>query len=233
MPLPVHTNILQLPQLNGAATQFMLARNADWADQIFFGAPGFTAATSMANCSLSATSNTVSVPSTTSLSPGQPIQATPGIPLGAYVGTIVSTGLFQMVDVYGAPLAATATVPNTTLIFLPIALDLTGIFFISSLRIADWSKQILLTAQTADNTMINGGKNGTVTFNVPRAKVATVAAGIYVVDLLAVDSYHTINLFAGGAAAASVVNGIADATLLTTQPVFPPVYPTAPVTFGN
>lgn len=207
------TSVLQLPQLSGTLTQFFVSRNADWTDSLFFAAPGFANASSISGCSVTRGTSTVTIPDTTLVGTGQPIQATPGIAQGAYVGNILTGTTFQMVDQFGVALNATASLTSTTLIFLPIPLDLTGIDFIACLRTNDSSKTVLFTAQTRDGTMINGGLNGTLSFNVPRTKMSGVAAGVYVMDILGRDPQYTVNLFAGGAAPVTVVNGISDVSL--------------------
>ena len=208
------TNILQLPKLDGTQTAFVLARNAGWYDQIFFAAPGFTSPTTITPCQLSRLSSTVLIPDTTQIKSGQPIEGTAGVPFGAYVGPILGSGSFQMVDIYGNALGATATITNTTMIFLPVALDLTGIRFISSLRKTDAGTQVFLTAQTDDGTMLNGGANGTLSYAVPQSMMSQVPPGFYVLDILAVDPTYIVNLFPNAAPPVTLVNGIADSKLL-------------------
>lgn len=204
------TNILALPAFDGSGTSFAIARNADWFDSIFFGAPNSPPGPLDMIGQIVNASNVVTVTSTEGLIPGLPINAVPGISDFAYVGEISSATQFRMVDITGVPLPATINDAQTKLVFQPLPLDLTGIAFRAELRSSEADEQVFLVMGTADGTMLNGGADGTLGFNVPRANLAHLSPRSYVMDVVATADGHTINMFPVGPCSVTVVSGVTD-----------------------
>jgi hypothetical protein len=212
------TNILNIPLLDGANSSFTISNNAAWTDSIYFGAPGFGPPFTLAGCSIVTGSNIVTIPtlsSTSVLSPGMQVSGTPGIPSASYVGNIPSLTTFTLVDGTGNTLNATANSIEITITFNPPPLDLSGIGFVSNLRTAPGSAQVFLVAQTGDGTMVNGATAGTLSWNVPGARMQNVPAGIYVMGILAVDSTTRRELFPTAPATVTVIAGVSDINTLT------------------
>jgi hypothetical protein len=200
------TNILLLPQFSGAGSSFSLVTNGDWLQSILFTAPGSPPNALTMVGAITSGQSTVTVGSTIGLVPGQPINQIPGIPAGAFVGSISSATQFSMVNSSGSSLDATETNAEAQLVFQPLPLDLTGIEFTASMRAAADSAGILLTASTANGTIINGGAAGTLQYNVPYSQLP--AAGSYVIDIVASGDEHTVNLFPQGPATVTIVQGV-------------------------
>jgi len=194
------TNILLLPKFSGLGTSFYLTTNSDWLDVIQFAQTGSPPSTSAA-CSISSSSPTVTMASTAGLVPGQPVIGI-GIPTGATI-LAIPTALTLTLSAN-----ATATSVEALLTFNPVPLDLTNINFVCNIRAEAGATQALVTAQTSDNTMINGQTAGTLTFNVPVATMANVQPGTYALDIVAFDSTHTINLFPQGPATVTIAPGV-------------------------
>jgi hypothetical protein len=214
------TNILVLPQFSVGA--FTIANNAAWLDSIYFGAPGFPSPFMITGCSTTSGSNVVTVPitiGTVGIGPGMQVSGTAqGFPPASYVGQVLSLTTFTLVDSVGNLINATATNAEVTVTFNPPPLDLTGISFAAGLRASSSSKQVFLVMQTGNNTLVNGGKLGTLSFNVSRSRMQSVPAANYVMDLLATDGTVTINLFQQAPATVTVLAGVADITTLTGAP---------------
>jgi hypothetical protein len=211
------TNILVLPQFSAGA--FTIANNAAWLDSIYFGAPGSPLPFTIAGCSTTSGSNVVTVPvliGTVGIGPGMQVSGTAqGFPPASYVGQVTSLTTFTLVDGFGSLVNAIATNVEITVTFNPAPLDLTGISFAAGLRVSAGSKQVFLPMQTGDGTLVNGGKLGTLGFNVSRVKMQSVPPGNYVMDVLATDGTVTVNLFQQAPATVTVLAGIADITTLT------------------
>ena len=143
------------------------------------------------------------------------VSGTPGIPSASYVGNIPSLTTFTLVDGTGNKLNATANSIEITITFNPPPLDLSGIGFVSNLRTAPGSAQVFLVAQTGDGTMVNGATAGTLSWNVPGARMQNVPAGIYVMGILAVDSTTRRELFPTAPATVTVIAGVSDINTLT------------------
>jgi hypothetical protein len=208
------TNILNLPQFSSAA--FALANNAAWLDSIYFAASGYPGPVQVNGCATVIGSNIVTVPTTTAgISVGMQISGTPNFPSASYIGAILTPTTFTLVDVFGNQLNATATNVEVAITFNPPPLDLTGIGFVANLRIAAGSAQVFLVAHTGNGTLVNGGKIGTLSFNVPRQIMQSVPAGSYVMDILAADATTVINLFPQIPATVTIFSGVADIATLT------------------
>lgn len=202
-----NTNILQLPAFS-PGTSFAIATNADWFDSIYFIAPGSpTGTVSMVGAIVNG-SNVVNVPDTTALVPGLPITPIPGIEGFVRVGEITSLTQFKMVDQVGYPAPATINDAVAKLIFQPLPLDLSGIEFIAEVRSDVESEQVLLLCQTSDGTLVNGGVEGTLGFNVVRDKLEHLSARSYVMDIIARADAHVINLFPLGPCTVAVTSGV-------------------------
>jgi hypothetical protein len=202
------TNILTLPSFNGAGTSFSIATNADWFDSIFFIAPGSPPSSVAMLGQITNASSLVTVTSTAELVPGLPINAVPGIEDFAYVGEIISAIQFRMVDVNGVPVSATINDAQTKLVFQPMPLDLTGIEFRCELRSSEADNQVFLSVGTSDGTLLNGGLDGTLGFNVPRSKLEHLSPRTYVMDIVALADDHTINMFPAGPGSVVVTSGV-------------------------
>lgn len=209
------TNILLIPQI--AKASFQITNNSDWNDSIFFGAPGApTQPLVLSGCQLAAASNVVTVSSTQAVLEGMPISAMPGIPAGAFVGSITGLSTFVMVDSDGAAKNATATNANAQVTLQPPPLDLTGIEFVATLR-STTSGENVATIQTSDGTFINGGKTGILSFNilyfidgVTNPLLTKLFPDDYVLDIVAMADGNTINLFPEGPATVTVFAGVTD-----------------------
>ena len=223
------TNILKIPQLS-SSTSFALTTNTQWLDIISFTQTGFPAPFSISGCGLISGSGTVTIPTTALLVPGLTISGTPGIPTPTltpipfcYVLSITSLAAFTLGDALGNSLLATATNPGAILTFNPPPLDLTGISFISSIAQANvLNPRLLLTAQTLNGTMLNGGKTGVLQYNVPQAAMSQLLPGTYGLDIIAYDGTSTVNLFPQGPATVVVSTGVSSVT----QVIVPPAQPT-------
>jgi hypothetical protein len=200
------TNVLLLPAFSNQSS-FTVANNADWKDGIMFAAPGSVGAPITVTAALTQASATV-IASTLALTPGMPIAIAPGIPGGAFVGSVFDAQTFQMVDSAGNPLNATLTDDNVALTINPVPLDITGIEFRAQVRALAGGNDVYLTADTADGTFVNGGTNGILLFQIPASSMNRVRAGSYVMDIVAEGDGNTINLFPVGPAAVNVVQGI-------------------------
>jgi hypothetical protein len=210
------TQILLLPKIDGLNTEFVVPNNADWLDGMFFSAPGFTGVV-LLTVSLTVGSNIGTAASVQGLVPGMLISPVPGIPQGTYIGAVPTTTTFTMVNGSGSPVNATVTDAEAEVSFEPIPLDLSGIQFVANLRTTQGGPQNFLTAQTADNTMINGQLAGTLAFNVPRlprtlngANMSMVPPGTYQLDIIAIADGYTINLMPESPATVIVTPGVTD-----------------------
>jgi len=208
MPMP--TNILQLPAFSGDGTSFAIATNADWLDSIFFISPQSPSAPITMVGQLTMASNVVVVESTLGLVPGMPISPMPALdPLVAYfVGEISTTTQFKMVDQLGYAQNAKITDASAQLVFQPLPLDLSGIEFRAELRVSADSEQVLLSLQTSDSTLLNGGSDGTLGFNVASDKLQHLKERNYVMDIVAYADGHVVNLFPAGPCTVSVTEGV-------------------------
>lgn len=212
------TNILSLPQFSAAS--FTVSNNAAWLDSIYFGAPGFPGPFIVSGCATSIGSGVITVPvliSTVGITVGMQVSGVPAsLPSASYVGAILTPTTFTIADAFGNTLGATATNAEISLTFNPPPLDITGIGFVANLRIAAGRAQVFLVAQTGNNTLLNGAKLGTLSFNVPRSTMNSVPAGSYVMDILASDGTRSgvVNLFLAPATV-TVLAGISDITTLT------------------
>lgn len=214
MTLPIFlTNILQLTPLDGPNTTFVVPNNATWVDQLYFGQPGFGPTVALAGCALTGGSNVISVLSTSGIQLGMMISPAPGLPNGGYVGSITSSTQLTCVDGTGLAVNATGSMPSAFLTFMAPPLSLVGIIFIANLRKTAKDTRVWLTAQTGDNSMINQGTQGLLSFNVPIAQMGTVPADNYVMDILASGDGYTINLMAGGPSPVTITGGISDVLL--------------------
>jgi hypothetical protein len=203
------TNILLLPQFDGSQSSFAVSTNSDWTDSIFFSAPGSPSAPINLVGQITSGSGTIVVTSTIGLVPGQPIYQSPGIPAGAYIGAITSATNLTMVNGSGAGITATQSNGEAGLTFQPIPLDLTGIGFRAHVRNSVSGTQVFVLAQTSDNTMINGGTAGTLSFNVPYTVIQKMPPANYVMDILAIADSHQINMFQKkGPATVTVSQGV-------------------------
>jgi hypothetical protein len=212
------TNILSIPLLDGANTSFMISNNAAWTDSIYFGAPGYGPPFVINGCVTTIGTNIITVPvaiSAANINVGMQVSGSPGLPSASYVGAITSVNTFAIVDSSGNALTATATSAEVSVTFNPPPLDLSGIGFVSNLRIAAGSTQVFLVAQTGNGTMTIGGALGTLAWNVPRKIMQSVPAGGYVMDVLAADTTTVINLFPKAPASVIVTAGVADINTLT------------------
>src|ERR1035437_2184591 len=118
------TNILLLPKFSGAGTSFALTTTGDWTDAILFTAVGSPADPINMVGAIASGNATATVESTAGLLPGQPISQIPGIPVGAFIGTIPTPTTLTMVDVASVPVTATVTDAEVSLTFQPLPLDL-------------------------------------------------------------------------------------------------------------
>jgi hypothetical protein len=203
------TNILSLPQLNGAQTQFIISNNADWRDSIAFAAVGSPPPSGLMIGSvivgqsiitgLSATSNIVA---------GMPISQTFEIPAGVFVGEVLSTTSVSMVNIVGVSVNALATNPQANIYFQPVPLDITGIFFWMELRTAVGNIQPWLNISTVSGLLVNGGTTGVLAWNVPSAYLLNLPITTYYADLIAEGDGVTVNLFQAGPCTVQIVQGI-------------------------
>jgi hypothetical protein len=203
------TNVLLLPAFSSQSA-FAVVNNADWNDGILFCAPTSPTLPIMLVCSYTAGLPTVNCGATSQLVTGMPIAIAPGIPGGAFVGSILDAANFTMVDVNGIPLNATMTEAAAALTFNPIPLDITGISFRAQVRAMAGGNDVYLDISTNDGTMINGGSDGVLLFKVPALSMMKIDAGSYVMDILAFGDGNTMNLFPQGAAALTVNDGITE-----------------------
>jgi hypothetical protein len=86
--------------------------------------------------------------------------------------------------------------------------DITGITFTAYVRKSASDPSNYLTVSTAAGTFVNGGTNGILSFAVPRASMARILPGSYVVDIVAQADGHTIGLFPQGPAALQINPGV-------------------------
>src|SRR5262245_33648766 len=208
------TQILQLPSFSGDGTSFTIAKNADWFDSIFFIHPYSPTSPIEMYVSVIVGSYIATTDSVVGLIPGLPI--TPVkinnkviIDAGVVVGPIPSSTTFEMRDQYtNAPAFAQMTDAALTMIFQPMPLDLTGIEFRAELRTQEDSEQVLLSLQSSDNTLLNGGLDGTLGFNVTSAQLEHLKARTYVMDIVASADGHVINLFPAGPGTVVVTEGV-------------------------
>lgn len=211
------TLIRNLPQFSTGA--FTVSNNAAWLDTIYFGAPGYPVPITISGCSSVLSSSTVTVPiliSTIGVSVGMQVLGLPinVTPPSIFIGSIPSATTFTVIDTFGNALFSPVTNAELALTFQPPPLDLTGIGFVANLRAVAGGTQVFLVAQTGNGTLVNSGKLGTLTFNVPRTMMNAVPAGSYVMDILAADATTVVNLFQVPATV-TVLAGIADITTLT------------------
>lgn len=89
-------------------------------------------------------------------------------------------------------------------------LDLTGMNFHAEMRLSVQDPGNKLDMSTAQGTLLNGGINGQMLFNVPAASMAKLSSGLYVMDILATDIGTSIvrNLFEAAPANVTVIEGI-------------------------
>jgi hypothetical protein len=203
------TNVLLLPAFSVGST-FIVPNNADWLDGIFFSAPGSPTAPLQLLASLTFGNPNVVVGSTQGIVPGMPIDVSPGVPGGAFVGAIIDTQTFTMVDIARVPLNASLTDNQALLILNAVPLDLTGITFKAQVRAMAGGNDVYIVMTTADGSMVNGGADGTLLFNIPASSMQKVDAGQYVMDILAEGDGNTMNLFPQGPATVQVVEGITE-----------------------
>lgn len=208
------TEILNLPKLSGDGTAFVIDTNADWSDTIFF--PSMVSpAQTIHSCSMDVTSNGITVLDTTSgLVPGQPVIG-PGIPPGAFIGTVVPPNLVTLVDEDNFVVYTTATLSNVNVIFQALGIDLGGIDFVANLRLKPSLHESVLTVRTTDGSLLNGGKTGTLGFNVLESVMEGVPPNEYVMDIVAVADDQYVNLFPDGPATVIVLDGVTDPDTLT------------------
>jgi len=204
------TKILELPSFSGDGTSFIIATNSDWLDSIFFISPQSPDAPITMVGALVMASNIVTVTSTIGLVPGMPISPMPALydQVAYFVREITSPTQFKMVDQYGNPQNAMITDASAQLVFQPLPLNLAGIEFRAELRTTEDSEQVLLSLQTSDGTLLNGGNDGTLGFNVTRDKLDHLKARDYVMDIVATADGHVINLFPAGPATVTVTVGV-------------------------
>jgi len=206
------TNILNLPFFSGSGTTFAIALNSDWFDSIFFISPGSPSGPVKMVGQLTLGSDAVTVPSTVGLVPGMPISPGPGIDYSqgvVVVGEITTTTQFKMVQQSNNyPVRATINDAVAQLVFQPLPLDLSGIEFSAELRTAQDSEQVLLSMGTVDGRLLNGGKDGTLGFNVQRADLEHLLPRNYVMDIVAAADGHMINLFPAGPGTVMVTGGV-------------------------
>jgi hypothetical protein len=87
-------------------------------------------------------------------------------------------------------------------------LDLTGIAFHMQVRPTAGSSAIALDLSTANGLLTNGGTNGLLSWLVPAAQVAQIAAGAYVADLIAEGDGAVVNLCQAAPLTVTVVEGV-------------------------
>lgn len=203
------TNVLLLPTFSNQS-QFAVVNNADWNDGILFCAPTSPTIPIVQTCSLVQGSSNVVCGTTTTLVSGMPIAVAPGIPGGAFVGSIIDLQDFTMVDVNGIALNATMTQASINLTFNPIPLDLTGISFRAQVRAQANGNDVYLDISTNSGTMVNGGTDGVLLFKVSALSMSKIDAASYVMDILAFGDGNTINLFPQGPASLLVTQGITE-----------------------
>jgi hypothetical protein len=215
------TNILSLPRLRGS---FLIARNADWLDSIYFTAPGQpTDAVQKTGQLVIGTDRVVLLDGITGLYTGMHVAAVE-IPTDARVTNITvndpedeedeTKDGFDMVQPDGrTPVYATASNAATLLTFLPVPFDLTGIEFVGEVRKAVEKHEVFLAMSTDAGTLINGGVSGYLSFNVPRSLLAVIDPGSYVLDIIAFADGVRVNLFPAEPASLLVNAGV------TTEPV--------------
>jgi hypothetical protein len=203
------TNVLLLPAFSSQSA-FAVVNNADWNDGILFCQPLSPSIPVVLVCSYTNGLPNVNCGATGPLVTGMPIAVAPGIPGGAFVGPIIDTANFTMVDINGIPLNATITEAAASLTFNPIPLDLTGISFRTQVRAMAGGNDVYLDISTGGGTMVNGGTDGVLLFKVPALSMSKINAGQYVMDILAFGDGNTINLFPQGPAAITVNAGITE-----------------------
>jgi hypothetical protein len=88
-------------------------------------------------------------------------------------------------------------------------LDLTGIVFHMQVRPAAGNPVVVLDLSTNNNTLINGGTNGLLSWLVPKSpSIEQLTPGSYVADLIAEADGATINLCQAGPLTVTVVEGL-------------------------
>lgn len=194
------TQILSLPQIDGAQSVFPVVKSAGWYDTIMFSAPGSPALQSAIGALVSGAALVTGLPAETvaSIVPGQVVTGF-GIPAGATVATVPSTTSITL----SAPVTVTDAAANLT--FQPMPLDLTGISFGLQVRPSADSPVLLLDVSTAAGTMINGGATGQLAFNVPPDSLSDLAVGNYVADIVATGDGRVVNLFQTNGPASLIV----------------------------
>lgn len=189
------TKILSLPLLT---VTFETATNESWRDSVAFGTAGTITGYATAGNTGNGTLGALSVA------------------LGAYTGdyilTLTGPTTFRVTDpdgytvgagVTGVPFSASgiaftlsagttafALGDSFTLTVLPQPLDITGIRFVMMMRQTAGNATILLSADTDDGTLVNGGSTGVLGFAIPvetMERIATSPVGSpYVLDVVAI-----------------------------------------------
>lgn len=189
------TNILSLPLLT---VTFRTGTNESWRDSVAFVTAGsITAFPTIGNIG----NGTVTF-----------LTVMPGAYIGDYALTMTSATQFRLTDpdgyligagVVNVPFMASGInftlAPGTslfaagdtyTLNVLPQALDITGIRFVMQMRAATPSAQILVSADTNDGSLVNGGMSGVLGLAVLAPVMATVPVSPdgspHVLDILAI-----------------------------------------------
>lgn len=88
-------------------------------------------------------------------------------------------------------------------------IDLTGLTFRITIRQNADDVITILELSTTDGTLLNGGTNGVITFNVPALTLLRLSAGDYVMDLIARnEAGTTVNLFMIAPAKLTLTQGV-------------------------
>lgn len=182
------TNLLSLPQIP-AGTTITIGSNADFNDQFFVAIPSFDSAPQSIVGTLTNGSAVISnILSTAGIVPGMAITGY-GIP----PNTVVASGGVSANSITMSQFAV-QTFVSATVTILPPPLDLTGISFSSMLRMSQTSSTVVLSMNTANGLMTNGGVNGQFGWKVPAPKLpkwlpALTTTGILngVIDIQATD----------------------------------------------
>ncbi|WCS27218.1 hypothetical protein LOK46_10495 [Methylobacterium sp. NMS14P] len=194
------TQILNLPQFDGTQSVFSVVKGAGWYDTIMFSAPGSPAFQSASGALTSGSATVAGLPAATvaAIVPGQLVTGF-GIPAGTIIAAVPSTTSITL------SAAATVTDAAANLAFQPMPLDLTGIAFDLQVRLTADSPVLGLDISTAAATMVNGGTNGQLAFNVPPSSLNGLTVGTYTTDIVATADGRTINLFQTNGPASLIV----------------------------
>lgn len=157
------SNILNLPQIP-AGTTISISGNSDFNDQFFVSVPGFSSIPQQIIGTLQANSNIISnISSAAGIAPGMSVIGY-GIPINTTITAISSTSITMSQF-------ATLNYTSINVTIMPPPLDLTGISFSSMLRLSATNTTVLLSMNTTNGFMNNGGVDGEFGWAVPAVKL--------------------------------------------------------------